>query len=333
MLPPRFRLRSGHLWSAFTLACLLVAAAASVVSAAELPDDEVQALKTIASSLEKDWDFNVNPCSRTSPWNTSTDNVVTCNCTYSNNTVCHVTSVVLKRQSLQGTLPPEFASLPYLQNIDLTLNYINGTIPSEWGSLENLQNITLFGNRLNGSIPKEIGNISTLQNFNVQVNQLSGDLPEELGNLSQLRTLLLTSNDFTGALPSTFAKLTALDEVSLGDNQFSGPIPEFIQNWSNITTLVLAAAGFEGPIPSIIETFQNLNDLRITDLIGNETLSFPRLSHKNMEWLVLRNCNLVGGLPDYLENMTQLKTLDLSFNKLSGEIPTNSDGLNTVDYL
>ncbi|OMO92550.1 hypothetical protein COLO4_17486 [Corchorus olitorius] len=52
-----------------------------------------------------------------------------------------------------------------------------------------------------------------------------------------------------------------------------------------------------------------------------------------MKTLILRSCNLIGQLPEYLGDMTKLKVLDLSFNKLSGEIPSSSSGLMDVDYL
>ncbi|RYR50528.1 hypothetical protein Ahy_A07g037155 [Arachis hypogaea] len=46
---------------------------------------------------------------------------------------------VLKSQNSSGTPPPQLARLPYLQEIDLTFNYLNDTIPKQWSSL-NLDN-------------------------------------------------------------------------------------------------------------------------------------------------------------------------------------------------
>ncbi|XP_061996114.1 probable LRR receptor-like serine/threonine-protein kinase RFK1 [Rosa rugosa] len=46
---------------------------------------------------------------------------------------------------------------------------------------------------------------------------------------------------------------------------------------------------------------------------------------KNMTGLVkliLRNCNISGEIPPYLWTLQKLEMLDLSFNKLIGEIPT-----------
>ncbi|KAL2455253.1 putative leucine-rich repeat receptor-like serine/threonine-protein kinase [Forsythia ovata] len=114
--------------------------------AATLPADELDALKQIGKTLGKEWNFSVDPCSGGGNWITPNapkgyNNTVTCNCSYESNTICHVVS------------------------IDLSRNYLNGTIPPEWGTMEQLVNISLLGNRITGPIPGELSNISTLENL------------------------------------------------------------------------------------------------------------------------------------------------------------------------
>ncbi|PKI54266.1 hypothetical protein CRG98_025326 [Punica granatum] len=143
---------------------LMICLAAFAVEAAQLPDDEVQALKDIASALKKtSWDLYVDQCNEMGNGTVSTNDNVTCDCTYENNSVCHITSISWKRQSLQGTLPPDFVRLRYLQNLDLTLNYLDGTIPSQWGSMANIRYIVVEFNQLSGELPEELGNLSRLQ--------------------------------------------------------------------------------------------------------------------------------------------------------------------------
>ncbi|XP_014523068.2 probable leucine-rich repeat receptor-like serine/threonine-protein kinase At3g14840 isoform X2 [Vigna radiata var. radiata] len=270
---------------------------ASFASGATLAQDEVEALRDIGKTLGKDWDFNVDPCSGESNWSTDGKNNVTCSCDGANGTVCHVT------------------------RIDLTRNYLNGTIPKEWGSTK-LVTISLLGNRLTGEIPTEITNISTLLDLNLEANQFSGILPLELGNLTQIQRLLINSNKFTGELPISLARLSKLQDFRIGDNQFSGKIPDFIhQNLTNLGILSIVGSGLSGPIPSEISHLQNLTDLRITDLRGSETSTFPPVDKMKLEILILRNCNIVGHLPEYLGTMTIKDNLDLSFNKLTGPIP------------
>ncbi|KAK6230794.1 hypothetical protein QUC31_002312 [Theobroma cacao] len=178
------------------------------VFGATLPDDEVQYLRDIAKTLGKtNWNFSVDPCSGEEGWATANpvkgfENAVTCNCSFSNATVCHVVSIVLKAQNLPGALPKELVKFPYLQEIDLSRNFINGTIPAEWGSMQ-LVNISLLGNRLSGSIPKELGNITTLTSISAEFNQLSGALPQELGKLPKIQRIDLSYNNFTAGSQGT----------------------------------------------------------------------------------------------------------------------------------
>ncbi|WRX28484.1 Protein kinase domain - like 10 [Theobroma cacao] len=186
-----FFLRPAAFASIFIVCCLT-----TIAFGATLPHDEEEALKSIAKTLGKtNWNFEVDPCSRHSSWVEvedlkDYDNNVTCDCSFSNNTTCHVVNIRLKAQNLSGTLPPELVRLPFLQEIDLSRNYLNGTIPPEWGSMQ-LVNISLLGNRLTGPIPKELANISTLTILVVEENQLSGTLPAELGHLPSIEKMNL----------------------------------------------------------------------------------------------------------------------------------------------
>ncbi|WZZ75383.1 hypothetical protein YC2023_086753 [Brassica napus] len=109
---------------------------------------EVDVLKVIAKTMKKtNWNFGIDPCDTRSTnggWRNpnainGSEDFVSCNCTFDNNTLCHVTGIVIKSQDLQGSLPKELASLPFLQEL------------------------ILLGNRLTGTIPKEIGNIASLE--------------------------------------------------------------------------------------------------------------------------------------------------------------------------
>ncbi|KAK3424560.1 hypothetical protein EUGRSUZ_F01347 [Eucalyptus grandis] len=150
--------------------------------------------------------------------------------------------------------------------------------------------------------------IHSLAIVNVEGNWLSGRLPPELGKLSELDRLSLTSNNFTGELPQTFANFTELWTLRLGDNQFRGKIPSFIQNLTSLRVLIIQGSGLQGPIPSGIAVLERLTYLRISDLNGPES-PVPKLRCRNIVTLILRSCNLMGELPAYLAQMTNLKIL------------------------
>ncbi|KAL5716587.1 hypothetical protein ACHQM5_018255 [Ranunculus cassubicifolius] len=306
----------------------------SVSGATLLPDSEVNALREIGKTLGKnDWDFSVDPCSKEAGWeNITTFEVqsnVTCSCS---SIVCNVVSIVLRGQDLSGVLPPELVKLPFLQQIDLTRNYLNGSIPKVWGSMK-LVNISLDGNRLSGGLPIELANISTLANLTLDFNYFSGVLPSELGNMASIEKWSMNSNNFTGPLPETFAKLTTLTDFQINDNHFTGKIPEFIQNWTNLTRISIQASGLEGPIPSGISRLTKMSDMRISDLTGRD-FAFPLLNNMtSLITLVLRSCNIIGGMPSFLGSLTQLKIIDLSFNKLTGQLPGSIGNLRNANFL
>ncbi|CAH8293818.1 unnamed protein product [Eruca vesicaria subsp. sativa] len=307
-----------------------------VVYSQKLARDEVAVLRAVAKVLQqKKWNFSVDPCdvaSTVGGWRNPNaakgfEDAVTCNCS---STMCHVTSIVLKAQNLNGSLPKEFAGLPFLQEIELSRNYLNGSIPPEWGVLP-LVNVSVLGNRISGPIPKEIGNITTLTSLILELNQISGKLPQELGNLPNIQRILLSSNYLSGDIPSTFSKLTTLIDLRISDNQFTGTIPDFIQNWTNLEKLVIQASGLVGPIPNTISTLKKLTNLRISELSGPGSPFPPLQNMTSMKTLILRNCNLTGELPAYLGQITSLRLLDLSFNKLSGPIPVTYSTLSRVN--
>ncbi|KAJ0081074.1 hypothetical protein Patl1_10415 [Pistacia atlantica] len=220
---------------------------------------------------------------------------ITCDCGFENNT-CHIIALKILLFGLPGTLPTELVHLPYLQEIDFAYNYLSGPIPREWASMQ-LTYISLFGNRLSGNMPSFLGNITGLTYLDLEVNQFSGTVPSELGKLVHLETLRLSSNRLTGNLPMELAELKNLTDFRINDNNFNGSIPEYIKNWNRLQRLEILGSGLDGPIPSSISVLENLIQLKISDITGARQ-AFPEL-----------------------RNMSNIIRMDLSFNKLSGELP------------
>ncbi|KAL9346478.1 hypothetical protein Peur_061331 [Populus x canadensis] len=105
-----FSLRYAFLVSILALSCLET----ERLAAAELPQDEVDALNLITKKLGANgWNFNADSCGEYLPRVRPTDpeRNISCICRTENNT-CHIVS------------------------LDLSYNYLNGSIPSEWASLQ-----------------------------------------------------------------------------------------------------------------------------------------------------------------------------------------------------
>lgn len=302
-----------------------------------LPTDEFETLQRIATVLKKtDWNFSVDPCSQKAGWVTPNapngfENSLWCNNCTEDGRICHVTSIVLKSQNLVGTLPREMGSLTFLQEIDLTRNFLSGTIPDEWAVLP-LVNVSLLGNNLSGKIPSWIGNITSLTNLALEANQFTGSLPKEIGYLRGLVKIQLSSNVFSGELPDTLSNLSNLVYFTMGSNNLTGQIPQFLQNWTQIQRIDLQASGLRGPIPAVLPLLKNLNDLRISDISGNSV--FPQLEGmQQLQYLTIRNCGITGEIPPYIGSFLNLKRLDLSYNMLSGLIPSAIQNLIHTNFI
>ncbi|KAJ8633387.1 hypothetical protein MRB53_026723 [Persea americana] len=344
----------------------------------KLVTEEVNVLRHVSKQLGKtNWNFGVDPCSGKGNWaRPSADkgfqSYVECNCSFHNNTACHVISIVLKSENLSGVLPPELHRLRYLQQLDLSRNFLSGIVPSEWATMR-LEGLSLMGNSLSGPFPKVLTKITTLLNLSIEANRFSGTVPPELGNLINLQKLseytmdpnccyvgptgssnlwdlvswphglsilwplvelwsVISANELSGNLPKTLAKLKKLTDVRISSNNFTGKIPDLIWKWTQVEKLHIQGCSFEGPIPSGISALTSLSDLRLSDINGRA--SFPPLSKmESMRTLILRNCSLYGNIPGYIGDMMKLKNLDLSFNSLTGEIPSSFVQLKKVDFM
>ncbi|XP_022981266.1 probable LRR receptor-like serine/threonine-protein kinase At1g53440 isoform X1 [Cucurbita maxima] len=295
-----------------------------------LPEQEVRALQAISRELRNlNWNVHQNSCINGDGFSNriidGTDILREVNCTCTA-TDCRVTSIRLKGLNLIGAMPAAFANLTRLQRIDLTRNLISGSIPREFARIP-LVDLSMLGNRLSGSIPPEIGDIVTLEHLVLENNLLGGNLPESLGRLSRLQRLLLSANNFTGPIPNSYGSLRNLTDFRIDGNNVSGKLPEFIGNWTKLERLDIQGTSMENPIPRGISELKNLTELRITDLKGPAT-SFPNLTQlTSLEELVLRNCLIEDRIPEYIGTFIRLKTLDLSFNELSGPIPDTFQNL------
>ncbi|KAK4373940.1 hypothetical protein RND71_004617 [Anisodus tanguticus] len=299
---------------------------AAVCGVAELLSPIVNVLKTISSKLQNKFWNGINTAScrdgrgfnMTDPLYNKIVSNVTCDCTSNNSSICHVVTIQLKGLNMSGILPPEFAELTHLRELDLSRNFLNGSIPSSYGKLH-VTILSLLGNRVGGLIPKELGDIETLEQLNLENNLLEGPLPPNLGSLRRLREMFLSANNLNGTIPENFSNLKNMTDLIDG-NRISGTIPDFISNWTKMDRLDIQGTLMEGPIPPTISQLKNMTELRISDLRGKQ-MRFPNLQGlTKMKRLILRNCSIFGPIPGYLGSMP-LKLLDLSNNMLNGRIP------------
>nr|XP_023910601.1 receptor-like protein 9DC3 [Quercus suber] len=267
--------------------------------------------------------------------------------------------IVRGNENLTGHLP-EFQSSSPLQILRLADTSFSGKLPNSLGSLTNLTELCLSSNNFFGQIPFTFANFTQIGKLDLSNNDFDpqtlswvgkqtkltvldlsrthsyGDIPSSLRNLSQLTNLCLKWNRLTGQIPSWLGNLTQLTELNLGVNKFHGSIPQSIFKLLNLEFLSL----LENSLTDRVEFDLVLKLKYLTQLsLSGVHLSFPINSTFNasipkLQVLILRECNLTE-FPIFLRYQNELEFLDLSNNKIHGQIPKwmFNVGKETLSYL
>ncbi|XP_077212795.1 uncharacterized protein LOC143847891 [Tasmannia lanceolata] len=197
-----------------------------------------------------------------------------------------------------------------LDFLDAVLNNLNGALPSSVAILSiNLSHLSLGGNQIFGSIPVGIENLLSLTALGMDNNILTGAIPIGIGKLTRLEGLYLSRNRLSGQIPSSFGNLTRLNELYLYQNYLQGIIPSTLEKCQYLQVIELSDNNFTGTIPV-------------------QVLSLPSLSNS----LNLSRNSFIGSLPSDFD-LKFLQRLDISDNKLLGEIPLALGNCLSLEYL
>ena len=128
-------------------------------------------------------------------------------------------------------------------------------------------------------------------------NNLAGTVPEAVGRLTELTAIDLGQNQLTGVLPAGFAQLTKLYAISLKENGLSGAL-----DFSRMGGLQYAHLDFNG-FTGTLDHLCACQALKVLGLVNNA---------------------VEGAIPDCFLGFTQLQTLHLGGNRLSGAVPAFS---------
>ncbi|PKA49672.1 putative receptor protein kinase TMK1 [Apostasia shenzhenica] len=127
---------------------------------------------------------------------------------------------------------------------------------------------------------------------------LSGNLPSAISSLGGLKSLFLPGNRLTGTLPS-LGGLEVLQEISVDDNLFSSIPPDFFSGLSG-----LHSVSIDGNPLSPWQLPDSLADCPLTSFSAS-------------------NASVSGSLPDFFDRLSSLQSLRLSYNNLTGPLPTS----------
>ncbi|KAL5572459.1 hypothetical protein UlMin_022056 [Ulmus minor] len=229
---------------------------------------------------------------------------------------------------LSGELPDCWSHFPELVILRLTNNNLSGRIPISFGSLTRIESLHLGENNLNQELPSSLKNCTELRVLDMEENKLLGPIPTWIGeNLSALVILILRSNNFYGSIPSSLCSLSHLQLLDLSSNNLSGRISKCFSNFTSMKEIgSLDPAIFIKNMP--VEF-----DFDEAQFIWKGKLQKYRSTLGLVKNIDLSSNKLMGEIPEEITELIGLVTLNLSRNNLSGHIPFRIGRLKQLDAL
>ncbi|KAJ9565607.1 LOW QUALITY PROTEIN: hypothetical protein OSB04_001573 [Centaurea solstitialis] len=252
----------------------------------------------------------------------------------------------LGQNRFSGTIPVEISKVPHLQSLLLGNNILEGQIPEEIFELKQLTELYLMDNKFIGSIPRSFSNLELLSRLDLSGNGFNGSIPDSLMKLNQLILidlshnsltgsisgplvssfknlqiyLNLSSNFLTGKIPNELGDLEMVEAIDFSNNNLSGGIPITLQRCRNLGSLDFSRNRFSGSLEA--EIFPSLDMLASVNLSSN-MFDDPG-KHRKFDSSYFRRSirkKFTGLIPENFGNISTLKHLNLSFNRLEGRIP------------
>ncbi|MED6156154.1 hypothetical protein PIB30_011884 [Stylosanthes scabra] len=275
----------------------------------------------------------------------------------------------LSYNQIQGTIPNWIWRQYYLDNLDVSHNFLTNFEGPLHNLTLQLSTLYLQFNKLQGPMPDFLYYASTADyssnNFNSLIpadighhmhgtiylslanNSFHGSIPHSLCNAARLLVLDLSHNKISGKIPHCLIKLgMTLAVLNLGSNNLIGHIPNAFPNSCALQTIVLNGNQLAGILPKSIEY---CTALQILDVGRNQIVgAFPCFlcNISTLHVLILRNNKFHGpmGCPKNNNVWNMIQIVDVAFNNFSGELPvkwfsgwkkmiSNDDGANSIQSL
>ncbi|TMW85190.1 hypothetical protein EJD97_023606, partial [Solanum chilense] len=244
-----------------------------------------------------------------------------------------ITELVLSNNHFTGHILDSIGNLTLIMELDLSYNNFTDHIPDIFSNLQKLRTLHLSYNSFIGLFPASILSLTRLQYLYMSSNSLSGPLPNNESILQKIISVDLSYNSLNGTIPSWVFSLPFLSSVSLQYNRFSGLANEVIKTNPTLQELHLSNSQLSGSIPQSLVNLTNLVILGISsnNITIDEGMNITFLS---LSSLFLSSCQLKH-FPHFLRNVNTLVYLDISNNKISGQIPNWFSGMrwNSLQFL
>ncbi|CAN6214340.1 unnamed protein product [Urochloa humidicola] len=224
-------------------------------------------------------------------------------------------TMIISNNQMTGKLPMGFGSMfPSLSTLDFYHNNFYGEIPVSLCHINRMRLLDLSNNKFSGVFT----DFPDLWIFSASNNQLGGALPHLLSG--KLIIMSLYDNKLSGELDPSFWNLSNLKVLNLAGNRITGNIHPKICNLTGIEILDLSDNDFNGPIPKC--SSESLNSLNLSGNSLSGDISHGLFSTPRLITLDMRYNKLTGNI-SWLEDLGNISILSLSWNEFQGQVTTN----------
>ncbi|KAM0860280.1 hypothetical protein ACQ4PT_046639 [Festuca glaucescens] len=225
----------------------------------------------------------------------------------------------LNGNDISGAVPDLFADFLSLSVLQLGHCNFDGLIPPRIFQLKKLSVLDVSDNpNILVHLPDFL-NGSSLEILNMQGTNVSTTNPRSFSNLKSLDELSLDGKyRYIAELhPSSFMTLHKLHLSQLGsESQIS-----WVGDLKRLTNLEIFSSNFSRRAPSSIGNLTSLRSLQIYGCIFSVSIPSGIQNLKNLKALELSDCGFSGRIPAWVANLTQLSSLNLDSNNLSDFLP------------
>ena len=214
-------------------------------------------------------------------------------------TTKHILEINLGHNNINGMLPANVSHLQYLLSLRISLCPLEGKFDEIVTAMPRyMLRLGFAYTKLNGVIPTGIADsVPILAKLQLSGSQVSGEIPESIG------------------------KLTHLTVLSLGETKIRGSIPASLSKLRNLWFIDLETLGLNGDL-SILRGLRKLTHVHFSSnrITGTIPLDIGE-SCPYLKEVLLQNNKLIGQLPRSIGMLSNLETMNVAKNKLSGLIP------------
>ncbi|KAK4747847.1 hypothetical protein SAY87_014433 [Trapa incisa] len=212
---------------------------------------------------------------------------------------------------LASPIPIQFRNMTSLSTLDFTNSDVRGPLPH----LPQLSEL-IVGSNSNLAVDLQmVFSLSwpRLKVLDIHSTQVLSSIPVSISNTSSLIDLIAYNCLIQGSLSHSIANLSKLEGLYFNFNNLTGEIPP-ISGMRNLAQLSLLQNSLGGPIPDSLCSLSSLRYLGLAEFISKLI---------ELDMLMLGYNNLSGTIPDWLFNLPNLGSLDVSYNNLEGVLPAS----------